>query len=250
MTNPTIAVFQNQDDLIKRAGDFVVAMAKEAMGQNGRFLMALSGGSTPTALFQLLATPAYARQIEWHHTHLFWGDERLVPPDDPGSNYKLALDTLLNYVPIPGENIHRAKGELSAEEAVADSTQQLQQIASPGHTFPQLDLALMGLGSDGHTASLFPGAIPAAESSQPVMAVIADYDGRPAQRLTLTPLVFNAAHHLLFLATGAEKATALAAVLTNQDSPEKWPAQRIQPTNGTVTWLVDEAAAQKLEIVD
>ncbi len=103
----------------------------------------------------------------------------------------------------------------------------------------------MGLGNDGHTASLFPGPIPAMKPTQPVMAVTANYDGRPAQRITLTPLIFNAAHHLLFLVTGEKKAAALAAVLTRQDTPEKWPAQRIQPTNGTVTWLVDEAAAKK-----
>ena len=243
MTNQTVEVFQNQDDLIKRAGDLFVSVAKEAVVQNGRFLTALSGGSTPKALFQLLATPAYASQIDWQYVHVFWGDERLVPPDDPGSNYKLAMDTLLTHVPIPAENIHRAKGELVAETAVNDYAQQLGRLAHPGHTFPQLDLALMGLGNDGHTASLFPGPIPTAETTQPVMAVTANYDGRPAQRITLTPLIFNAAHHILFLATGEKKATALAAVLTRQDSPEKWPAQRIQPTNGTVTWLVDEAAA-------
>lgn len=244
MNNPTVEVFQNQDDLIKRAGDLFVSVAKESVAKNGRFLTALSGGSTPTALFQLLATLAYTSQIDWQHTHVFWGDERLVPPDDPGSNYKLAMNTLLSHVPIPVENIHRAKGELAAETAVNDYAQQLNQLALPGQTFPHLDLALMGLGSDGHTASLFPGVIPVAETSQPVMAVTANYDGRPAQRITLTPLIFNAAHHILFLATGEKKATALAAVLNHQDTPEKWPAQRIQPTNGTVTWLVDEAAAQ------
>lgn len=250
MTNPTVDVFQNQDNLIKRAGDLVVSAADKAVAQNGRFLIALSGGSTPKALFQLLATPAYATQIDWQHTHVFWGDERLVPPDDPGSNYKLAMDTLLTHVPIPVENIHRAKGELGSETAVIDYTQQLQQLALPGQTFPQLNLALMGLGNDGHTASLFPGPVPIAETTQPVMAVTADYDGRPAQRITLTPLIFNAAHHVLFLATGAKKAAALAAVLNRQDTSEKWPAQRIQPTNGTVTWLVDKEAYSRLAISD
>lgn len=250
MTNPSIQVFQNQADLIKKAGDLFVSVAKEAVAENGRFLIALSGGSTPKALFQLLATQAYATQIDWQNTRIFWGDERLVPPDDPGSNYKLAMDTLLSLVPIPIENIHRAKGELDVETAVVDYTQQLQQLAPPHQPFPQFDLALMGLGSDGHTASLFPGAIPNKETSQPVMAVTADYDGRPAQRITLTPLLFNAARHILFLATGEKKATALAAVLNRQDTPEKWPAQRIQPTNGTVTWLVDAVAAQKLKIED
>ena len=246
MKQPQVEVFREQSELIQRAAELFVAVAKEAMAENGRFLTALSGGSTPKALFQLLATSAYAEQIDWQNTHIFWGDERLVPPHDPGSNYKLAIDTLLSHVPIPAENIHRAKGEMDAETAVIDYTQQLQQLAFPGQEYAQLDLALMGLGSDGHTASLFPGRISAYENKVPVMAVIASYDGRPAQRITLTPLIFNDAHHVLFLATGKQKATALAAVLNHQDTPEKWPAQRIQPLNGTVTWLVDEAATHEV----
>jgi len=247
MSHPNVEIFNNQADLIKKASEIFISVANESVVKNGRFLTALSGGSTPKALFQLLATPAYASQVDWLHTHIFWGDERLVPPDDPGSNYKLAMDTLLTHVPIPVENIHRAKGELDVETAVSDYAQQLQRLAPPNQTVPQLDLALMGLGSDGHTASLFPGSIPIAENTQPVLAVTANYDGRPAQRITLTPLIFNAARHILFLATGEKKATALAAVLNRQDSPEKWPAQRIQPQNGTVTWLVDEGASQRLE---
>ena len=247
MTTQIVEIFHNHVDLIQKAGDLFVEAAKESVMENGRFLTALSGGNTPKALFQLLATPAYASQIDWQHTHILWGDERLVAPDDPGSSYKLALDALLQHVPIPPANIHRAKGELDSETAVTDYTQQLQQLAPPGHAFPQLDLALMGLGSDGHTASLFPGSIPTAEKTQPVIAVTANYDGRPAQRISLTPLVFNAARHLIFLVTGTKKAAALAAVLIRQDTPEKWPAQRIQPTNGTVTWLVDEPAAKMMK---
>jgi len=247
MSHPNVEIFNNQADLIKRASEIFISVTNESVVKNGRFLTAFSGGSTPKALFQLLATPAYVSQIDWLHTHVFWGDERLVPPDDPGSNYKLAMDTLLTHVPIPVENIHRAKGELDVKTAVSDYVQQLQRLALPNQTVPQLDLALMGLGSDGHTASLFPGPIPAAENTQPVLAVTANYDGRPAQRITLTPLIFNAARHILFLVTGEKKATALAAVLNRQDSPEKWPAQRIQPQNGTVTWLVDEDASLRLE---
>jgi 6-phosphogluconolactonase len=242
-----VEVFSNQTDLIKRAADIFVDTAADSVQKNGRFLCALSGGRTPKALFKLLASPAYANQIDWQKVHIFWGDERLVPPEDAGSNYKMAADTLLNHVPIPKANIHRAKGELDAKTAVIDYTQQLRQLVLPDQAYPQLDLTLMGLGSDGHTASLFPGPIPAAENTQPVIAVTANYDGRPAQRITLTPLIFNAARHVLFLVTGEKKATALAAVLNRQDSPEKWPAQRIQPTKETITWLVDSDAAKRLE---
>jgi 6-phosphogluconolactonase len=250
MSHSKIEIFQNHTDLTKKAAEIFVSVAKESVTENGRFLTALSGGSTPKALFELLATPAYADQIDWQHTHVFWGDERLVPPDDLGSNYKLAMDTLLAHVPIPKENIHRAKGELDVETAVIDYTQQLQEMMLPGESIPRFDLTLMGLGSDGHTASLFPGYPPAYENILPVMAVTANYDGRPAQRITLTPLVFNAARHILFLVTGEKKATALAAVLNHQNFPEKWPAQRIQPTNGKIIWLVDKAAAQRLETGD
>ncbi len=121
-TNHSLEIFQNNDELVQRAAELFVSVAQEAVRENGRFLTALSGGSTPKALFQLLATPAYASQIDWSRTHVFWGDERLVPPDDPGSNYKLALDTLLSHVPIPAENIHRAKGELEATTALSLTT--------------------------------------------------------------------------------------------------------------------------------
>jgi 6-phosphogluconolactonase len=125
---------------------------------------------------------------------------------------------------------------------VNDYSQQLQALAESGRAWPRLDLAIMGLGSDGHTASLFPGPISPEETSQPVIAVTAEYDGRPAQRLSLTPLVFNEARHVLFLVSGAEKAGALTAVLNQTGTPEQWPARRIQPHSGRMLWFVDEAA--------
>jgi 6-phosphogluconolactonase len=250
MSKPNVQIFSEKEALIQAAADLFVKISQESVAENGRFLTALSGGSTPTPLFRLLAAPACASRIPWSHTHILWGDERLVPPDDPGSNYKLALDTLLAHVPIPAQNIHRAKGELEPKSAVANYARQLRHLALPGQTYPQLDLALMGLGSDGHTASLFPGPIPANENKQPVIAVTAAYGSRPVQRITLTPLLLNASRHILFLVTGKQKAAALAAVLTHQDTPQTWPAQRIQPTNGKITWLVDTAAAQKLKIKD
>ncbi|HID28743.1 MAG TPA: hypothetical protein EYP19_01925, partial [Desulfobacterales bacterium] len=122
---------------------------------------------------------------------------------------------------------------------------QLRQLAEPNRAWPRFDLAVMGLGGDGHTASLFPGPIPAAELRDPVMAVTADYDGRPAQRITLTPLVFNDARHVLFLVMGENKAEAVTAVLRGPHQPEKWPAQRIESGNGRLVWFLDEAAASK-----
>lgn len=213
------------------------------MARHGRFTAALSGGGTPQPLYQLLAEKPFRNQVAWGRTHVFWGDERLVPPDDAESSYGLTARLLLNHVPIPAENVHRALGEMDADTAVYDYTTQLAHYAPP---WPRFDLILLGMGHDGHTASLFPGPIQAQEETDPVIAVTAHYDGRPAQRITFTPRLINDAHHILFLVTGANKAKALHAVLAGDPDPAQWPAQRIQPRDGRVTWLVDSAAAQEI----
>lgn len=241
-----VHIFATEAELSDTAARLVLAEAQNAVARHGRCLIALSGGGTPIGMFQQLSQSPYADRMPWTQTHVFWGDERLVPPDDSGSNYGQADQLLLRHVPIPPANIHRVKGELDEATAVADYTAQLQQLAEPGRAWPHFDLAVMGLGSDGHTASLFPGPIPAAENSAPVLAVTADYDGRPAQRVTLTPLVFNDARHLLFLVTGEKKAAAVTAVLHDAYQPQTWPAQRVLLGNGRVTWLLDKAAAAQL----
>lgn len=233
-------------EMSQAAARLVVGIAQGAVAVHGRFLIALSGGSTPAGLFRRLSQPPFLERMPWAETHVFWGDERLVPPDDPGSNYGQAAELLLRHVPIPTANVHRVLGDANADTAVADYTAQLQQIASPGYAWPRFDLAIMGLGSDGHTASLFPGPVPPAESRNPVMAVTADYNGRPAHRITLTPLVFNDAHHIIFMATGANKAKAVKAVLQGAPEIETWPAQRISAQDGKTTWLLDKAAAADL----
>jgi 6-phosphogluconolactonase len=236
-----IGIFNTEGDLSEAAAQLVVTAAQEAVTRHGRFLIALSGGSTPAGMFHRLRLAP----LPWPQTHVFWGDERLVPPDDPGSNYGQAAASFLHHVPIPPANIHRVLGEVDAATAVTDYTKQLHQIAEPGRAWPHFDIAVMGLGSDGHTASLFPGPIPAA-ASQPVIAVTANYDGRPAQRITLTPLVFNDARHVLFLVMGEGKATAVQSTLHAPHHPEKWPAQRIAPHNGQTTWFLDKTASQQL----
>ncbi|MEM7115695.1 MAG: 6-phosphogluconolactonase [Chloroflexota bacterium] len=240
---PTIRTFSNKNELSQAAAALFAACAERAVAENGRFLIALSGGGTPQGLFDLLGQPPLASTLPWAQTHVFWGDERLVPPDATGSNYRQAWNAFLQHVPIPAANIHRAKGELSPEAAAADYEAQLADVAQNGRSYPIFDLCIMGMGGDGHTASLFPGPIPAVENEKPVMAVTAVYQDRPANRVTLTPVVFNAARHVVFLATGESKAEALTAVIHGQPNPEKWPAQRIRPSHGDVTWLVDEAAA-------
>lgn len=242
-------IFPTPSELTQAAAELFVRLANEAVTKYGRFLVALSGGSTPEGLFKLLAQPAYANQIPWVQTHFCWGDERLVPPDQPGSNYHQTAQLLLNHAPIPPTNIHRAKGELPPAEAVADYAAQLQALAAQDQRnapWPVFDLVLLGMGSDGHTASLFPGPILPEETEQPIIAVTAHYDGRPAHRLSLTPLVFNDARHILFLVTGKNKAETITAVLHSPHQPHKYPAQRIRPTHGTLHWFIDQEAAGRI----
>ncbi len=238
-----IKVFDDKAQLAREAAALIINLADQAVQERGRFSIALSGGSTPQALFRLLVSQPYRAQLPWQKMHFFWGDERLVPPGDAGSNYFHAANILLNHVPVPAENIHRVLGELPAETTVLDYAHQLHKFAGKQRLWPRFDLVLLGLGSDGHTASLFPGS-PAVDDPQvAVKAVTANYEDRPSQRLTLTPNVFNDARHLLFLVTGANKAEAVAAVLEGPVDWQQWPAQRIQPLDGTVTWFVDEPAS-------
>lgn len=247
MSPPVVEIFPDTVTLTRAAALLFTAVAQASVQEYGRFLVALSGGSTPQALFHLLRQSPYVAAIPWAQTHLYWGDERLVPPQEAGSNYGQAQVALLRHVPLPPNHLHRMKGELSPDAAVADYTQQLRALAAPGRDWPVFDLVLLGLGTDGHTASLFPGPISASERHTAVMAATAVYADRPAHRLTLTPLVLNEARHVLFLVTGEQKAKAVTAVLHGPLDPETWPAQRIQPTAGQLTWFLDKAASQLSE---
>lgn len=248
MNQPTeVRIVPDRASLAETGAEIFVAAALQAVAARGRFLVALSGGSTPRDLFARLTQPPFVTAVPWTAMHVFWGDERLVPPSSSGSNYFHARRQLLDHVPIPATQVHRVRGELTAVEAVADYTRVLATSAEAGRSWPRFDLALMGLGADGHTASLFPGAPAVVETEAPVKAVTADYEGRPAQRVTLTPPVFNDGRELLFLVAGAEKAAALAAVLGDTDDALSWPAQAIQPRAGKLIWLADVEAAQLLQ---
>jgi 6-phosphogluconolactonase len=245
---PKLRIFPDIFSLSRAAAELFVEAAQQAVRERGRFLAALSGGGTPSGLYRLLAEAPYRNRVDWVKTHLFWGDERCVPPDDPGSNYGQARETLLASVPIPAENIQRIKGELDPQAASYDYAQTLKSYAEPGRNWPRFDLVLLGMGEDGHTASLFPGS--PVETSSPTLAVTAQYQGRPANRVTMTPLVLNDAWNIMFMVTGANKAVTLTRVLSDLKVLGELPAQRIQPTAGQLTWLVDEAAAHnKGEII-
>jgi 6-phosphogluconolactonase len=241
--NREIHVYRDLEHLSRAAALLFFDQARQAVTERGRFLVALTGGSTPKRLFQLLADEKGGR-IDWKATHPFWGDERCVPPDDAESNYRLARDLLLAHVNIPDENIHRIRGELRPLEASKDYALVLKNFASPPFEWPRFDLVLLGMGEDGHTASLFPGS--PVEASGSTLAVTARYQDRPAERVSLTPLVFNSARTILFMAVGENKALTLSRVLDDGFQPGLYPAQRIDPKEGMLLWLLDKAAASKL----
>lgn len=240
---PQIRIFKDMEGLSRSAADLFVEQALWSIQERGQFLVALNGGSTPAHLFQLLATD-YRDRVDWSKTHIFWGDERLVASEDPESSYGQAWNLFLSHVPIPEVNIHRIHGELEPTESAREYESVLKKFASPPLDIPRFDLVYLGMGEDGHTASLFPGS--ALDVNDAVMPVIAHYQDRPAQRVTLTPVVFNQAHLIAFMATGGKKAHTLAEVLSDRYQPELYPAQRIDPKDGKVIWLIDEDAASKL----
>ena len=240
---PDLRIFKDTELLSRHAAEIFAERAAQSITARDRFLVALNGGGTPTRLFQLLATK-YRDNVDWTKIHIFWGDERCVPPNDPGSSYGQARDLLLSHVPIPDANIHRIQGDLEPAEASRDYALTLSRFASPPLEFPRFDLVYLGMGEDGHTASLFPGSpVDATEATLPVTA---QYQDRPANRVTLTQLVFNQAHMVVFMAAGDKKAVTLAEVLSDRYNPEHYPAKRIDPKNGELIWLVDEDAAGKL----
>lgn len=243
MAKPTLRIFPSLQVLAAAAAQHFNENVSAAVRLRGQAFVALCGGSTPQTLYALLAQPPYLDAVPWDKIHFFWGDERCVPPDDLDSNYGQARQILLARVPAPSVNIHRVLGEMAPEAAAEDYIKQLQKQAANAARWPRFDWVLMGMGADGHTASLFPGQVHPAEADSPVVAVTASYPGRPTNRVTLTPLVFNAAENVLFLVTGASKAAVLAEVLQGAHDPLQLPAQRIQPLTGSLAWFMDTAAA-------
>ena len=238
-----IRIFKDLEKLSKDAAILFIEKAADSITERGRFLVALNGGGTPARLFSMLASD-YKDKVDWQNVHVFWGDERCVPTDDPGSSYGQARELLLSRVPIPEANIHRVRGELNPAEASKEYSDILREYANPPLHFPRFDLVYLGMGEDGHTASLFPGS--PVDVSEPTVPVTAQYQDRPANRVSLTPVVFNQARTVAFMATGEKKAITLAEVLSDRYNPELYPAQRISPREGDLIWLVDEDAASKL----
>ena len=246
MDKPQVRIFPTILAMSLAAAETFSKHVNESFKIQASVHVALSGGSTPSTLFQLLAQSPYLESIPWEKIHFYWADERCVPPEDAESNYGQAWQSLLSKVPVLIQNIHRIKGELEPVTAAQDYIHQLRQSTTGTQTWPVLDCVLLGMGADGHIASLFPGQVNPSETTSPVLAVTADYMGLPANRVTLTPLVFNSARHILFLVSGENKTRVLTEVLYGSYDPLQFPAQRIRPVNGDVTWIIDQAAAALL----
>ncbi len=217
------------------------AAAREAVGARGRFTVALAGGSTPRRAYALLAEEPFASAVPWQRVQFWWGDERCVLPGHPRSNFRMAREALLARVPVRESSVHRVRGELGAARAASGYERELAEAGDGG--IPRLDLVHLGMGGDGHTASLFPFAPALLERRR--LAAPALHDGEP--RVTLTVPVLNAARHLDFLVTGADKAVRLRQVLQGAPDPLRIPAQLVRPASGEPVWIVDRAAASRLE---
>ena len=224
---------------------FIVSSEK-AITARGRFTVALAGGSTPRDVYRLLANDEYSPLVEWDHTQVFWGDERCVPLADPENNAHMAREALLDHVSIPMDHIHRVQSQFPPEDAALDYEHILRNyFFARGLDAPRFDLVLLGMGAEGHTASLFPYSSALYERERWCVATFVDKIQQ--WRITLTPLALNSASKVIFLVVGEEKAEALREVLSEPKNPELFPAQIIDPAEGRVLWIVDQAAASLLD---
>ncbi len=239
-----VECFVDATTLQREAANTIAQLLHEAVAQRGNASLVLSGGSTPKAVYELLGAEPLRSQVAWSKVHVFWGDERCVPPTHPDSNFRMAHSALLEKIEIPATNIHRIQAEQHPGAAAASYEEELRTFfrlkASPA---PQFDVTLLGMGEDGHTASLFPNTTILSETERLVADVFVPTFN--AHRISMTFPALNTSRTIVFLITGKSKAEILRAVLEGE--PNRFPAQRIQPTNGRLVWYVDKAAAAKLK---
>lgn len=239
---PHIEVEADGEAVAQAAKRRVVELCEVAVQERGRFTLALSGGSTPRRLYELLATES----LPFKKMFFFFGDERHVPPDDEQSNFRMAKEAFFSRTPVPAQNIHRIRGELlNAGDAAQRYEETLRKFfALPDGEFPRLDCVLLGLGADGHTASLFPGTEGLLETKKWVIGQ--RVEKLQTERISLTPPMLNAARAVIFLVQGADKAEPVHAALEVQGPAEELPARVVQPAPGGLWWILDRAAASKL----
>jgi len=240
---PDLTVFADNERWIEGCAEFIGVLARESVELTGRFTIALSGGGTPKAVFERLAEARHASGIDWHAVHVFFSDERCVPPGDERSNYRMAHEALLQRC-VPPDNVHRIRGEEEPAVAAALCEDELRrEFRTSG--WPAFDLVLLGMGDNGHTASLFPGTAALRERER--LAVPQYVEVMGAWRVTFSVPLINAARHVAFLVLGAGKADMLWNVLRGPYQPDVWPAQLVSPALGRLHWLVDADAAAKVQ---
>lgn len=238
-----LEIYDNPRELAWAAAIAFASLAEQSIAERGRFMVALSGGSTPKAMFSLLAGKPFADSLPWHSIMFFWGDERCVPPDHPDSNFRMTAENLLGKISVPPENVFRIPAEDEDHNRAAEnySTAIRQAFNSEA---PSFDLVFLGMGADGHTASLFPAT--AALQLEDRIATANFVEKLNSWRITLTAKTVNQARKVVFLVAGEDKAAALKEVLEGESQPEKYPSQLINPAGGSLLWMLDEAAASLL----
>lgn len=248
----TVRISTDDASLAQTAADLFVSVTTEAVALRGRADVVLTGGSSPQAMHRLLATPDYAAKVSWPHIHIWFSDERAVPPEDPRSNYGAARDTLLAHVPIPEANVHRMHGELPIDVAAERYSEEITRVFGlEAGALPRFDLVWLGLGPDGHVCSLFPGDPQVDMLDQLVVGVQHSTDPEPhVDRITLTLAPVNAAAMIVFLINGASKAGITARAIEEQPThpDDRLPSQRVQPLEGQLLWMLDMAAAGDLHL--
>ena len=242
---PEINVARQGEDWAQKAAELILTVSEQAIQSNGRCLIALSGGSTPRTLYQTIRTPEWRVRFNWSRLVFLFGDERCVAPDHPDSNFGMAQRELFQPLNLPHDHIHRMKGEYQEPSVAAEEYEQtLREATQCGHQeIPRIDLVLLGLGDDGHTASLFPGT--AALQERTKLVTVGQAPTGIRSRLTLTLGVLNRAAVVLFVVTGAGKAEMVHRVIES-DAEHSLPASRVSPDHGRLMWILDQPAAQQL----
>ncbi len=244
MGKPQIIILDNAEAMSVRAAEEIVHLSGEAICTHGQFTLCLTGGNTPASIYSLIAT-RFQLSVDWNAVHLFWGDERCVPPDDEASNFGMANRTMLSKLNLDPSHIHRMRGEDDPKAAATAYEDELREFFSLEEgEFPRFDLVLLGLGENVHIASLFPGN-PAIHETRRLTAAV-EVDAPQRRRITLTPPVLNNAARVMFMVAGAGKAEAVKLALEGPRDPDKYPAQLIDPDRVEVTWILDRAAAGRL----
>ena len=245
-TRHNFHAFADAESVAQGASQWIAELAREGVSQRGRFSVALAGGSTPRRIYEILAgDDGPGNSLDWPKVHVFFGDERTVPPDHSDSNFRMAHEALLSLVAIPAENVHRMIGEGDAVANARLYEDELRSFFGDDADWPAFDLVMLGMGDDGHTASLFPATTALEERRAWVVANwVEKFD---TFRVTLTAPAVNAARHVMFMVAGGSKAARLREVLHGEHDPQRLPSQLIRPDDGSLEWLVDRAAAAELD---